>query len=360
MVAWRATLFLCVILFWCGCCRAQDDLRKVSARLSQADVLSSGFQGEFELLGTKEPADTPLDFRLEGLKPMGKGRLWVKSGSVLVEFLGGSELTAVGKGSPFNDIFEVLAVSDDASYHFLTIGSTNTPYANLRIYTQGMSQMETVRARIDTNILDYLNSAATINGFSVASLLTSRDCVVRVDEAKGSYSLRSEHRDAKNPSTVDYELTVKGHDVKCTSKLVAGAPAASVTIETLVEAELDHERIVPRRVAKRTSGPSAKSRHVMQFTPKDLGAVNFPITAEFFRKYQRDYVVLRGDAQESSELILGSPEKFRQPMADRLAPTSRNVTGQYSTGRIIFVVCNLVVAASLFWWYLARRSRRNA
>lgn len=359
MACIRVTAFLSIILSSVWCLAADDDLRKFSALLSQADVLSKGFQGEFLLHSGEDQTKNPLDFDLDGLQIKARGRLWVKSGNALAEFLGGSEMTAVGIGSEFNDIVEVLASSDGTFFDFISIGSTVTPYANLRIYGPDNSQL--VRPKLEVNVLQYLNAMTAGNGLSVESVLTDPNSVVRVDSARGYYSVHAEHKDAKNPATLDFEVTVTGREAKGKSLMIAGPRSTSITAETLVEAEVAEGRIVPRRVANRLSGPGygVARRNVMQFAPKELGTLTFPITAEFFKRYERDYAVLRGDAKESSEFVSAVPGKFSAPLSDRMNPNPSIPEAPHRTGRNVLVVGNLIAVLAIVLWYLVRRRRKN-
>lgn len=356
MTWYRFSLFLWAAICFNTSSSEGSDLSQFSAILSQADVMSKNFQGEFICHSGESEDDRPLHFDLKGLKLQSQGRIWVESGNVVVEFLGGSEMTAVGKGSQYNDIEEVLALSDGTAYRFTAVGSTLTPYANLRIQDPGKSNL--ISSSINENILVYLKAITEIGGFPISSVLSVPNSVVRVDPSKGFYSVSAKYDDATNPASISYELTVVGSEVKCKSKLTTGIPARSLSIESLVEADLTDGVIIPRQVARRLSGPGygVARREIMKFTPKELEGLKFPITSQFFRRYERNFAVLQGESQESSEYVTATPDKYMNPLHDRLNPTSKlSVKSSGSSIWMILLIANAILVVALFtWWYRVR------
>lgn len=299
-----------------------------------------GFRGEFETFRGEDQADAPLDFRTDGLRPKFKGRVWVKGDDALVEFLGNPGMTPAGgeSRSKYSDIFQVLAASKDGTFDFTALAPT---HATLKTYTP--DQPEWVRNRIDSQILDPLSAFSTINGFPIATLLTNGEAVVRADPAKGQYSITAKHKDPGHPSTLTYDLAITDQAVRCSSKLTGGPPDSVITIETLAEGDIQSGTFIPRRVAKRTSAPGwgdtgpgwrDVTREVAHFTPKDFEPAPFPITADFFKKYERPYSVTQGDAKQFSGFI----------------------RVKWLT---ILVLFGLFTASGLFLWLRARESRSS-
>jgi len=335
-------LLLCVGLLPCVPSRAGDDSKDLAALLSRADVVARGFRGEFETFRGEDRPDEPLDFRTDGLKREFKGRLWVKGDDALVEFLGDPGMTPPGWNGRYKNVVQALAASKNETFDFTAIGSTAAPYANLRVYAP--DQPEWVRNRIDSQVLDYLNALSTINGFQVESLLTSAEAVVKADPAKGRYSITARHNDAKNPSTITYDLTISDQTVSCSSKLTTGPAASVIIIETMAEGEIQGETIIPRRVARRISAPAwgdmgpglrDVTREVALFTPKDLEPAPFPISSDFFKKYERPYSVIQGDAGQSRWFF----------HAKRLT---------------VLAFAGLLAASGLVLWLRSQRSRAGA
>jgi len=348
---------LCVGLLPCVHSRAADGSKDLAALLSRADVVARGFRGEFETFSGEDEQDSPLDFRTDGLKREFQGRLWVEGDDALVEFLGDPGMTPPGWKSRYKDVVQALAASKDATFDFFSVGSTATPYANLKIYAP--DQPEWVRNRIDSQILYYLNALSTINGFKVESLLTSGDGVVRADPAKGQYSITARHNDAKNPSTLIYDLTVTDQSISCSSKLTAGPPASAITIETLAEGETRSGTIIPRRVAKRISGPrfGAAKRGVAHFTPKDLEPAPFPITSDFFQKYERAYALIQDDGQTGEFINAPLPKASLNLYLD---PNPIDPSARRGAKRLtVLALVGLLAAFGLALWLRFRENRTN-
>lgn len=291
---------LCVVFLACSPARAVDDSKDLAALLSRADVASRGFRGEFETFRGEDQPNAPLDFRTDDLRPEFRGRLWVKGEDALVEFLGGPGMEPSGRDArdKSREIIQVLAASKDATFDFTALPRQN---ATLKIYNP--DQPEWVRNRIDSQILDPLNA------FSFAKTLINDEAVVRADPAKGQYSITAKYNDARNPSIVICDLAITDQTASISSKLAVGPPASVITIETLAEGDVQDGAIIPRRVVKRISAPGSGdvgpewrdvTREVALFTPKDFEPAPFPITADFFKKYEKPYSVIQGDARQSN------------------------------------------------------------
>lgn len=356
------TFLLCAGLLFSVHSRA-DDSKDLAALLDRADLTARGFQGEFEIFQGQHHTDAPLDFGTDGLRREFRGRLWVEGDDALVEFLGVPGMAPPGWNGRYKDIVQVLAASKNATFDFTAVDSTVTPYANLRVYPP--DQPEWVRNRINSQILDYLNAISTINGFPVESLLASGDGVVRADPAKGQYSVTARYNDAKNPSTIIYDLAITDQTVRCSSKITAGPPTSVITIETLVEGDIHSGALIPRRVAKRISGPKlgAAKREVAHFTPKDLAPAPFPITAPFFQKYERAYAVLQGAAQTgefiNAPLSKASLDLHLDPNPAAPPPASRRQTRLAVLALGVFLAAT-IAASGLVLWLRSRKGRSTS
>jgi len=362
----RKVVILCFVLLWGRAGVTQDaNLAQVAAILKQADVISRGVEGEFAVYCGECSDECEVDFEIQGLKLESKGNVSVNSANAVVEFLGGTESTFVGTGSRYNDLSEVIARSDDTYFEYQTIGSTLTPYANLRIHRTDTSQA--IMTRLNTNVLDYFKAVTELNGFPIESWLVVPECVVEVDSTKGQYAISAQHHDAINPATLKYDLTVTGSAVKCRFEMTSGANGKKVIAQSLVEADFDSQSIVPRRVGRKLSGPGwgAARREVMLFTPKIIDTMDFPISEKAFRRYERDYPVARGDETQSKEYVYAVPENRRMTLQDRLdisanLPPERGDPPMESSWsrRQLFIVANAIVLIVFFAW-LRRRSQRN-
>lgn len=296
---------LCVGLLPCSPTSAEDGSKELAELLSRADVVARGFRGEFETFSGEDQPEAPLDFRTEGLRWKARGRLWVKGDDALVEFLGYPGATPAGSESRYEDIIQVLAASKDGTFDFTAVGPAAMYHATLKTYSP--DQPEWVRNRIDSQILDPLKSLSTISGYPIATLVASGDAIVQANPAQGQYSITAQHKDPGHPSTLTYDLTITDQTVRCSSKLTAGPPASVITIETLAEGDIQSGTIIPRRVAKRISAPAwgnlgpgwrDVTREVTHFTPKSFDPAPFPITADYFKKYERSYSVTQGDSKQ--------------------------------------------------------------
>lgn len=297
------TFLLCAgLLLPCALSRA-DEAKDLAALLERADVVARGFRGEFETFGGYDQPDAPLDFRTDDLRWKSKGRLWVKGDDALVELPRNPAAPPPEWNGPYNDIIQVLAASRAGTFDFQPTGPG---HATLTTYTP--AQPEWVRNRIDAEVLLPLNVFSTISGFPVESLLTSGDGVVRFDPSRGQYSVTAQHNDPKNPSTLIYDLTITDQTVRCSSKTTTGLPASAIIIETLAEGDNLNGTLTPRRVARRISAPAwgnlgpgerDVTREVVLFTPKDLEPAPFPITTDYFKKYEHAYTVTPGVTKHS-------------------------------------------------------------
>lgn len=345
------------LLFFLVCCPrpvwSGDELSDLSELLSLAAAPAENFRGTFVCYAGADDSTDPPDCERGGMAEQHRGRAWVGSGQAVIEFFdASSEPSSESTGV---DIREVLAKSDSSLFRFTAVESSVTQFANLRVHD--VAGGINVQRQIDESLLKPLKAITEIAGFPITSVLASPDAEIEFDPVVGMYSVQA-HSGGASPASISFQLTINGREVNSRARLEMGPTASQILVESAAEADHVESAIVPRRVVTRTSGPGygPGRREVVIIEPLELPDIAHPITIEYFRKYQRDFPVVYGDAADTSEHVLAAVPQNSSGL--ELPGPAHDSRSDWTGLRRFVVVANLLLFVGGILLFLIRR-RRN-
>ncbi|MFZ4818687.1 MAG: hypothetical protein ACOYLU_08560 [Limisphaerales bacterium] len=352
-----------VVFAQSACAGALEDL---AAILAEAEKPVSFFRGRITAYkgeDTVELVNQDISHKVDGLRKLHEASVWIDGSHALVEF--SAEPTTnvnnpgsryVGPTSPYNDLNEVLATGSAGAFQYLTIYSSDKPFANLHVFDARSSEL--IRTRLNDVAFSALKAFTELGQFPLKAVLVDPSCEVSYRRTDGRYILHAKSDQAGRSTTLDYWISRTGEDVEASMSLSTDDDnRGDLLLQSHVRGIAGRDGITPTVIARRYSGSlfGRTEREVVHIEAKDLEHVDLPVNRDFFRRYERHYAVLDNQATRTDALVRATPDRYAIPLDERVGLGAIEVAEAGSWfGRLLFIG-NIIVVVSMIAFLASRR-----
>jgi len=356
-------LILGIVLTHSACAGALEDL---AAILADAEKPVSFFRGRITAYkgeDTVESVQQDISHTVDGLRKLHEANVWIDGSHALVEFsaepatnISDPGSRYVGPSSPYNDLNEVLATGSAGAFQYLTIYSSDKPFANLHVFDARNSEL--IRIRLNDVAFSALKAFTELGQFPLKAVLVDPSCEVTYRKTDGRYIVHAKSDQAGRNTTLDYWISRTGQDVEARMSLSTDdGNRGDLLLQSHVRGIAGRDGIIPKVITRRYSGSlfGPTEREVVHIEAKDLEHVGLPVNRDFFRRYERDYAVLDNQATRTDALVRATPDRYAIPLDERVGLGAIEVPEAGGWFGRLLLIGNIIVVVSMIAFLVSRR-----
>ncbi len=357
-----------VQLLWNGTLLGQDSNNKngkfakeIYASVTMLEQKISSFSGKLRISRLENATESDFEsLDASKLTPWLLVTFAVTPDSKVVEIFGDGTGAALSPGHSLNDIVEVIATDSQNSYRYLPVQSTGNPFANLAVYSNNVSS--DTKNRIEFEVVSRLKAHFKVGAFELTHLLTVPNLTLELDPDNPTIiHAKATNKVDGNRSYVSARFNREMGMAMEFCELRQEGENPSVQLIRCTTAESDGV-FYPQATRIFSSIDGKSYLELAEIFPSEMDPPPALLTSDYFKKYLRETVVIRGDLGQSSVVgvVDGTPSELRNDYAARMHTDNFLKKRTRANYTFYFAFFTIVVGLTLLGIHLRFRRARTS